>query len=70
MATEDFVVNRHGRLVFPSNAWLRLDFSVFGTVAQLGAAVSRDFEAKAPSASLIVSRLEADEYPSRYEFFA
>jgi 3-oxoacyl-[acyl-carrier-protein] synthase III len=68
--TKDFVINRHGRLVFPSNAWPRLDFSVFGTVAQLGAAVSRDFEAKAPSASLIVSRLEADEYPSRYEFFA
>jgi 3-oxoacyl-[acyl-carrier-protein] synthase III len=66
--TKDFVINRHGRLVFPSNAWPRLDFSVFGTVGQLGAAVGRDFEAKAPSASLIVSRLEAGEYPSRYEF--
>jgi 3-oxoacyl-[acyl-carrier-protein] synthase III len=66
--TKDFVINRHGRLVFPSNAWPRLDFSVFDTVGQLGAAVSRDFEAKAPSASLIVSRLEAGEYPSRYEF--
>ena len=67
MAAKDFVINRHGRLVFPSNAWPRLDFSVFDTVGQLSAAVSRDFEAKAPSASLIVS-LEAGGYPSRYEF--
>jgi hypothetical protein len=65
---KDFVINRPGRLVFPSNAWPRLDFSVFETVGQLSAVVSRDFEAKAPSASLIVSRLEAGGYPSRYEF--
>ena len=33
-----FVINRHGRLVFPSNAWPRLDFSVFddGRSAQRG----------------------------------
>jgi 3-oxoacyl-[acyl-carrier-protein] synthase III len=65
---KSFVINRHGRLVFPSNAWPRLDFSVFETVGQLSAAVSRDFEAKAPSASQIVSRLKAGRYPSRYEF--
>ena len=64
---KNFVINQHGRLVFPSNAWPRLDFSVFDTVGQLSAAVSRDFEAKAPSASQIVSRLEAGGYPSRYE---
>jgi 3-oxoacyl-[acyl-carrier-protein] synthase III len=63
-----FVINRHGRLVFPSNTWPRLDFSVFETVGQLSAAVGRDFEAKAPSASQIVSRLEAAAYPSRFEF--
>ena len=57
MAAKDFVINRHGRLVFPSNAWPRLDFSVFTTVGQLSAAVSRDFEAKAPTASQIVGRL-------------
>jgi 3-oxoacyl-[acyl-carrier-protein] synthase-3 len=68
LLVKDFVINRHGRLVFPSNAWPRLDFSVFNTVGQLSAAVSRDFEAKAPSASQIVSRLEAGAYPSRYEF--
>jgi 3-oxoacyl-[acyl-carrier-protein] synthase-3 len=64
---KNFVINRQGRLVFPSNAWPRLDFSVFDTVGQLSAAVSRDFEAKAPSASQIVSRLEAGDYSSRYE---
>src|SRR5262249_28265987 len=68
VVVKDFIVNRHGRLVFPSNAWPRLDFSVFDTVGQLSAAVSRDFEAKAPSASQIVSRLKAGAYPSRYEF--
>jgi 3-oxoacyl-[acyl-carrier-protein] synthase III len=68
MAAKDFVINRHGRLVFPSNAWPRLDFSVFTTVGQLSAAVSRDFEAKAPTASQIVGRLKSLEYPSRYEF--
>src|SRR6188472_3247899 len=38
MAAKDFVINRHGRLVFPSNAWPRLDFSVFETVGQLSVA--------------------------------
>jgi hypothetical protein len=42
MAAKDFVINRHGRLVFPSNASPRLDFPVFTTVGQLSA-VSRDF---------------------------
>ena len=59
MAAKDFVINRHGRLVFPSNAWPRLDFSVFTTVGQLSAAVSRDFEAKAPTASQIVAGLKS-----------
>jgi 3-oxoacyl-[acyl-carrier-protein] synthase III len=68
MAAKDFVINRHGRLVFPSNAWPRLDFSVFTTVGQLSAAVSRDFEAKAPTASQIVVGLKSSRYPSRYEF--
>src|SRR5262249_31401137 len=52
----------------PSNAWPRLDFSVFDTVGQLSAAVSRDFEAKAPSASQIVSHLKAGACPARDEF--
>lgn len=63
---KEFLINRHGRLVFPSNAWPRLDFSVFDTVDQLSAAVARDFEAKAPSATQILRRLESHGYPSRY----
>jgi 3-oxoacyl-[acyl-carrier-protein] synthase III len=63
---KEFLINRHGRLVFPSNAWPRLDFSVFDTVDQLNAAVARDFEAKAPSATQIVQRLESHGYPTRY----
>jgi hypothetical protein len=49
MAAKDFVINRHGRLVFPSNAWPRLDFSVFTTVGQLSAAVSVISRRKHPS---------------------
>ena len=48
--------------MFPSNVWPRLDFSVFATVGQLSAAVSRDFEAKAPSARQMVDRLESGGY--------
>jgi len=64
---KNFVINQHGRLVFPSNAWPRLDFSVLETVGQLSAAVGRDFEAKAPTARQIAARLAAGEYPTRYE---
>lgn len=64
---KEFIINRHGRLVFPSNAWPRLDFSVFDTVDELGAAISRDFEAKAPTATQIVGRLESGGYASRYQ---
>jgi len=64
---KELTINRHGRLVFPSNAWPRLDFSAFDTVDELGAAISRDFEAKAPTATQIVGRLESGEYTSRYQ---
>ena len=43
-----FVVNRHGRLVFPSNFLPELDFSVLDGLEQLDAVIARDFEAKAP----------------------
>jgi 3-oxoacyl-(acyl-carrier-protein) synthase III len=64
---KDFVINRHNRLVFPSNAWPRLDFSVFDDLGQLSAAIGRDFEAKAPSATQIVNRIESGGYASRYQ---
>ncbi len=54
-----FVVNGHGRLVFPSNFSADLDFSVLETLEQLEAVVKRDFEAKAPTGSEILERVES-----------
>ena len=62
-----FVINRYGRIVFPSNFFPALDFSVFQTLEQFAAVIRRDFEEKAPTETEIVARLEAGEYPSRYE---
>ena len=53
-----FVVNGHGRLVFPSNFSADLDFSVLETLEQLEAVVKRDFEAKAPTGTEILERVE------------
>jgi len=47
-----FVINGRDRLVFPSNFIAELDFSVLGTLDQLGAVIRRDFEAKAPTGSV------------------
>jgi 3-oxoacyl-[acyl-carrier-protein] synthase III len=62
-----FVVNGHGRLVFPSNFMAELDFSVLETLEQLGAVIRRDFEAKAPTGTEILERVDSDAYRSRYE---
>jgi 3-oxoacyl-[acyl-carrier-protein] synthase-3 len=62
-----FVVNRHGRMVFPSNFFPDLDFSVFDTLDQFAAVIRRDFEAKAPTGTDILNRVEAGGYRERYE---
>jgi 3-oxoacyl-[acyl-carrier-protein] synthase III len=62
-----FVLNRHGRLVFPSSFLPELDFSVLETHEQLEAVIKRDFEAKAPTGSEILERVEAHAYTTRYE---
>jgi 3-oxoacyl-(acyl-carrier-protein) synthase III len=62
-----FVINSHGRLVFPSNFIVDLDFSVLETEEQLSAVVRRDFEAKAPTGEDIRDKAEAGGYASRYE---
>ena len=62
-----FVVNGHGRLVFPSNFSADLDFSVLETLEQLAAVITRDFEAKAPTGTEILERVDSDAYRSRYE---
>jgi 3-oxoacyl-[acyl-carrier-protein] synthase-3 len=62
-----FVINRHGRLVFPANFLGDLDFSVLGTLDQFAAVIGRDFEAKAPTGSDILARVESGAYPGRFE---
>ena len=62
-----FVVNSHDRLVFPSNFIADLDFSVLETLDQLGAVIKRDFEAKAPTGTEILERVDGDDYGSRYD---
>jgi 3-oxoacyl-[acyl-carrier-protein] synthase III len=62
-----FVVNGHDRLVFPSNFSAELDFSVLETLEQLEAVIRRDFEAKAPTGTEILERVDSDVYRSRYE---
>jgi 3-oxoacyl-[acyl-carrier-protein] synthase-3 len=62
-----FVINRHGRLVFPSNFIPELDFSVLPSLERLGAVIARDFEAKAPTGTEIVDRIQAGAYRARYD---
>ncbi len=62
-----FVLNRHGRLVFPANFLGQLDFSVLHTLEQFTAVIGRDFEAKAPTGSEILDRIESGAYPGRFE---
>jgi 3-oxoacyl-[acyl-carrier-protein] synthase-3 len=66
-AMRPFVVNGHGRLVFPSNFIAELDFSVLETLEQLGAVIRRDFEAKAPTGTEILERVDSHAYRTRYE---
>jgi 3-oxoacyl-[acyl-carrier-protein] synthase III len=62
-----FVVNRHGRLVFPANFLGDLDFSVLETLEQFTAVIGRDFEAKAPTGTEIQARVESGGYTRRFE---
>ena len=67
MLLKPFVINRHGRLVFPCNFFPELDFSVFASLKQFAAVIRRDFGEKAPTEAEIVSRLQAGTYRHRYE---
>ena len=61
-----FVVNRHGRMVFPSNIIPELDFSTMETLEQLDSVIRRDFETKAPSGTDILDKVRTGGYESRY----
>src|SRR4051794_3704611 len=62
-----FVLDAHGRLMFPSNFLPDLDFSVMAGLKMLDAVIARDFEKKAPTGTDILERVEAGEYESRYQ---
>jgi 3-oxoacyl-[acyl-carrier-protein] synthase-3 len=62
-----FVIDRHGRLMFPSNFLPDLDFSVMAGLETLDAVIARDFEKKAPTGTDILERVEAGQYESRYQ---
>ncbi len=64
---QPFVVNKHGRLVFPSNFSPDLDFSVIESEAQLDGVIRRDFETKAPKGTEIQAKIAAGGYTTRYE---
>jgi 3-oxoacyl-[acyl-carrier-protein] synthase III len=62
-----FVINRHGRIVFPGNFYPELDFTVFDTLEQFTAVITRDFGGKAPSEADLLSRIRSAHYQNRYE---
>src|SRR5918911_1464967 len=61
-----FVLNRHGRLVFPSSVMPQLDLSTVESLQQLDNVIRRDFETKAPSGTDILERVRTGAYDSRY----
>ncbi len=62
-----FVLNRHGRMVFPSNIIPELDFSTMDSLDQLDRVIRRDFETKAPTGTDILERVEKGGYANRYQ---
>jgi 3-oxoacyl-(acyl-carrier-protein) synthase III len=62
-----FVVNRHGRIVFPSSYFPDMDLSEFRSLEQFEAAVRRDFDEKSPTGSDIAERVEVGKYSTRFE---
>ncbi len=67
MFLKPFVINSHGRIVFPGNFFPELDFRVFKSLKQFAAVIRRDFGEKAPTEVEIVARVQAGEYKTRYE---
>ena len=64
---KSFVINRHGRLVFPANFLGDLDFSLLETLDHFTAVIGRDFEAKAPTGTELLARIESGAYSQRFE---
>ena len=64
---QPFILNRHDRIVFPSNFVPELDLTVVDSLDQLDSVIRRDFESKAPTGMEILEKAETGGYTSRYE---
>jgi 3-oxoacyl-[acyl-carrier-protein] synthase III len=62
-----FVVNRHGRLVFPATISPDLDFAVLDSLETAEAVIGRDFESKAPTGTDIAERTARGGYTRRFD---
>ena len=62
-----FELNKHGKIVFPSNCFPDLDFSTFESLEQLDAVVRRDFDSKAPTGTDILEQIKTGAYQSKFE---
>jgi 3-oxoacyl-(acyl-carrier-protein) synthase III len=62
-----YEINKHGKIVFPSNCFPDLDFSTFESLEQLDAVVRRDFDSKAPTGTDILERIKTGAYQSKFE---
>ena len=60
-------LNKHGKIVFPSNCFPDIDFSTFQTLEQLDAVVRRDFDSKAPTGTEILEKIKTGTYETKFE---
>ena len=62
-----YEINKHGKIVFPSNCFPDLDFSTFESLEKLDAVVRRDFDSKAPTGTDILEGIKTGTYRSKFE---
>jgi 3-oxoacyl-(acyl-carrier-protein) synthase III len=62
-----FELNKHGKIVFPSNCFPDLDFCAIESIEQLDAIIRRDFEDKAPTGTDIFERITTGAYRTKFE---
>ena len=60
-----YELNKHGKIVFPSNCFPDLDFSTFESLDQLDAVVRRDFDSKAPTGTDILEQINDRRLPEQ-----
>src|SRR6185312_7532411 len=67
MLLKPFVINSHGKIVFPCNFFPELDFSLFETLEGFLKVIRRDFGEKAPTEGDVVSRAVGGQYRTKYD---